>query len=303
MRAAVLSGGGWKAAFQVGVLRGLLDQNPDLDYDIYTGASAGALNAAILSQGSLKEQLPILEEIWLKRIKGSSSIWSHKLLPRLIAGAAFPVTLMTGALLTPYWQIALPLGIASAAAWYIPYHILTRTNSIYSTKPLNNLINEFVNEDKIKSSGKKLIISCVDYKSGEMILKTEQDDSLQDYVKASSAFPVFFPMVMGAIDGGTRENAPLKAAVSAGANHIDVFVNSPLQLPNANKASMLDAFKRTIEVMSNEILLNDIKWHKHFCNQQYKVYVSEYVENSDLLNFDPVHIKAMYEDGKKAAYK
>src|SRR5258705_13858562 len=41
----VLSGGGARAAYQVGVLRGLTRWLPDLRFDVVTGVSAGALNA------------------------------------------------------------------------------------------------------------------------------------------------------------------------------------------------------------------------------------------------------------------
>ena len=65
MKALVLSGGAGKGSFHVGVLRGLLNKDKDLDYDIYVGSSAGAFNAGVLAGGSLKNTLPILEEIWM----------------------------------------------------------------------------------------------------------------------------------------------------------------------------------------------------------------------------------------------
>ncbi|HYR47115.1 MAG TPA: patatin-like phospholipase family protein, partial [Thermoanaerobaculia bacterium] len=41
----VLTGGGARAAYQVGVLRGLARHFPDVQFDIITGVSAGAINA------------------------------------------------------------------------------------------------------------------------------------------------------------------------------------------------------------------------------------------------------------------
>jgi len=63
MKALVLSGGGSAGAFQVGVLRYLVD-NENVEYDIHTGISVGALNSALLASGTMKETLPLLENIW-----------------------------------------------------------------------------------------------------------------------------------------------------------------------------------------------------------------------------------------------
>ena len=43
--AIVLDGGGARAAYQVGLLRCLVKNRPDLDLPIITGVSAGAINA------------------------------------------------------------------------------------------------------------------------------------------------------------------------------------------------------------------------------------------------------------------
>ena len=44
--AIVLDGGGVRAAYQVGLLRCLVKNRPDLELPIITGVSAGAINAA-----------------------------------------------------------------------------------------------------------------------------------------------------------------------------------------------------------------------------------------------------------------
>ena len=47
--ALVLSGGGARGAYQVGVLRFIASQRPDLAFPILTGVSAGAINATFLA--------------------------------------------------------------------------------------------------------------------------------------------------------------------------------------------------------------------------------------------------------------
>src|SRR6266496_2847586 len=51
-RALVISGGGSKGAFAVGVIRRLLNTFPNLDFDIYVGTSTGSL---IVPFAALKE--------------------------------------------------------------------------------------------------------------------------------------------------------------------------------------------------------------------------------------------------------
>ena len=59
----VLSGGGAKGAYQVGVLKGLLEL--DADIDMVAGASMGALNGAVLACApSLPEGVQRLEKLW-----------------------------------------------------------------------------------------------------------------------------------------------------------------------------------------------------------------------------------------------
>ena len=64
--AIVLSGGGARAAYQVGLLRCLAELAPEYRFPIITGVSAGALNAVFLaaSQGGLAEASQVLSRLW-----------------------------------------------------------------------------------------------------------------------------------------------------------------------------------------------------------------------------------------------
>ena len=57
-RALALSGGGAKGAFQVGALRALAARG--ISFDLFTGVSVGALNAALAARGKLDD----LEAFW-----------------------------------------------------------------------------------------------------------------------------------------------------------------------------------------------------------------------------------------------
>ena len=51
--ALVMSGGGARAGYQAGLLRGLARLRPDLPIPILTGVSAGAINASYLASAEL----------------------------------------------------------------------------------------------------------------------------------------------------------------------------------------------------------------------------------------------------------
>ena len=63
----VLTGGGARGAYQVGVLRAFCRAVPEADFDVLTGVSAGAINAAFLAgaEGPLRERVERLRELWL----------------------------------------------------------------------------------------------------------------------------------------------------------------------------------------------------------------------------------------------
>ena len=78
-QAVVFSGGGAFAAFEVGVLKALVNgkspatRNIPVDPSIYTGTSAGAFNAAVLvskPEGDSGARVAHLEKVWLERIAG-----------------------------------------------------------------------------------------------------------------------------------------------------------------------------------------------------------------------------------------
>src|SRR5439155_8738212 len=61
-----MSGGGARAAYQVGMLRWLAGRHPDLHVPILTGVSAGAINAAFLASrpAEFGARVARLAELW-----------------------------------------------------------------------------------------------------------------------------------------------------------------------------------------------------------------------------------------------
>src|SRR5438309_2109087 len=64
--AVMLTGGGARAAYQVGLLRGIARHFPHVQFDVVTGVSAGAINAVFLAaaEGTLTEKVEKLADMW-----------------------------------------------------------------------------------------------------------------------------------------------------------------------------------------------------------------------------------------------
>ena len=67
--ALVMTGGGARAAYQVGFLRTICKLIPDFEPEILTGVSAGAINATFLANapGPFAERVEGLVELWSRR--------------------------------------------------------------------------------------------------------------------------------------------------------------------------------------------------------------------------------------------
>jgi len=229
MLGLVLSGGGAYGAFQVGVLEGMLETNPELPwYDIFCGVSVGALNGAYLAQ--YEGPTAAIEDL--------SSLWDNLDTPDVYRNW-FPF-----GFLQAFWE-----------------------NSFYRTDPLARMISENLDLDFIKTSGKKLRIGAVSQNTGEYRVFDQTDDDLHAAVLASSAFPLMFEPVKFDgnlwVDGGVRNVTPLKAAIDAGATEIDVIVTEAVEASPVFKASPKNLAQSGMQIlgtMVNEITMMDLKY-------------------------------------------
>lgn len=265
-RALVLSGGGAKGAFQVGVLK-WMSQFEDLRYDIFCGISVGALNAAYLAQfKNWKEGIHDLERLWLS-LRGNKDIYKR-------------------------WK---PFG---------KLHYLWQKNdkaSWYNSEPLWDLVKKNFDDDMVRMSGKTLRVGAVRFKGGVYKLWNERSPDLYEGILASSAFPQFFRPIMidGElwVDGGIRDIIPFQAAIDAGATHIDVISASPAwhvdPLPDDPKGWHLG--KQTLDIMSSEIKKGDIEKMKLTPNVRYVEPKLPVLKNS--LDHDPLKIRENIHKG------
>ncbi len=217
--ALVLTGGGARAAYQVGVLRCLARHLPGLRMDIITGVSAGAINAVFLAsrRGALRD---IVEEL--------SGIWSTLTLKDILR--VDPISLARNVVLR-----AKPLA--------------PRVQGLADTTPLRKLLERLypekdgviagLAENIARCDPRAVSVTTLDYATGRTITWVSGCDIdtwerplrrsvitplTIDHVMASAALPVIFPAVrLGKHwhgDGGIRLSAPLSPALHLGATRM-----------------------------------------------------------------------------------
>ena len=227
--AIMLSGGGARAAYQVGVFRLLAREFPAMVPGILTGVSAGGINAAYLAarQAPFPDKIESLAQLWTElRIED-----------------VFRVDVRDMASRTLRWGGRLLAG---------GKHPLPPARSMVDTEPLRRLLGRMLEGDGNEIPGiarslqagwlRAIALTASSYTTGQSVtwVQTREDCRIEtwerpqrksescalriDHVLASCALPFFFPAVQvdhawyG--DGGIRLTTPLAPAVHLGARRI-----------------------------------------------------------------------------------
>ncbi len=261
--ALVLSGGGAKGAFQLGVLKYLYEERR-FDPRIITGTSVGSLNAAKLAEGA--GSFAQLERLWRGLEKNSdvyresSALGSfRKFLEDEIEDAEETIgAMLVGTFVFPGlahgWLSAggadVLLGEQMSGLSAGVARKLDAIEGMNTQEPLFRLIDQYLNTRAIRDSGIKLSLATVARDSGQTCYINELGDlsgpdgrrlhrgefnggqvSVRDGVKASSAIPLVFQpyRIQGVYywDGAIREDVPVRKALELGATDLVIVLCSP----------------------------------------------------------------------------
>jgi NTE family protein len=220
----VLTGGGARAAYQVGVLQAIAEitQAKESPFKVISGVSAGAINGAYLM--SRADQFDVATQ-------GLWDLWTG-----LHSDAIYRSDAASIASLGSRWLRTVGMGGVFGQK---------RANHLLSTGPLRELLNRELALDRIpefikNKTLKGVAFSATNYLTGTAITFFDGDESLSpwvrstrlgvrasltvDHVMASSAIPVFFPptRIEGALygDGCIRLTSPVSPAIHLGADRI-----------------------------------------------------------------------------------
>jgi NTE family protein len=224
--AITLSGGGARAAYQVGVLRGLARHLPKARPVILTGESAGAINVAYLAAhpGPLPEAIEDLAALW----------------SQLTADQLFRI----GPLALLYNVLRWGTRLISGGAPIAP-----QVRGLLDTAPLRALLERSlapvngeiigITEKIQRGLLKAVALTTINYSTGQTVTWVQGSQILDwerplrrsvrtrltvDHVLASAALPLMFPAVQLGEDwygdGGVRLHTPLAPAIHLGARRI-----------------------------------------------------------------------------------
>jgi predicted acylesterase/phospholipase RssA len=243
--AFVLTGSGANAAYEVGVMKALLrgkwgtTPNPPVDPFCYSGTSMGALNAAVMVSQTgrpASEALDFLENLWLERIAVESASSATGLFRVRAEPSQY---LSTGTYASNPLK---PLTQMGADMFYFAFQILQR--AAYATasastladgavqvselsawldfSPLRELVSDSINSSSIASSEKKLLITALNWESGNP--KVFENQSFEgregnEIILAALAMPVMMqPVIVDGVpyvDASVLSDMPIKPAIRA----------------------------------------------------------------------------------------
>jgi NTE family protein len=222
--ALVLSGGGARAAYQVGVLSAVRDLLPDTrinPFPILCGTSAGAINAVSLG---------VYSEDFGDAVDNLLSIWRN-----FHAGQVYRADNLGIARTGGRWLLALMFG------WAVDRY----PKSLLDNTPLRELLTERLDFSRIQRAIDRgalyaLSVTASGYTSGDSVAFFEGGEHIEpwkrmqraasrtplkvEHLLASSALPFIFPATkinreyFG--DGSMRQLAPISPAVHLGAERI-----------------------------------------------------------------------------------
>jgi NTE family protein len=231
-RAIVLSGGGARGAYEVGVLDYVLRTLPrhlghPVRFDVITGTSVGALNAAWLAATS---------DDPATGIRGLKEVWQ--------------ATRVSEILHLPYSEV---MSVLSAlVAGRLPGEISRadrRMGGLLNTAPIDALVREKIPWDRITPNLNAghfdaLSVTATAVSTGQTIVFVQNRDGVPewsmdrrrvavpvqiraDHCLASAAIPLLFPAVkVGAqfyCDGALRQNTPVTPALRLGADRVMII--------------------------------------------------------------------------------
>ncbi|HEV3286933.1 MAG TPA: patatin-like phospholipase family protein [Steroidobacteraceae bacterium] len=219
----VLTGGGARSAYQIGVLLALAEMLPRArnPFQVIVGTSAGAVAASVLAAEAHQWRRAVagLERVWANF--RSSQVFRVDAQHMLRAGAHWVLALLSGGL------------------------VLSPPRSMLDNSPLRELLGVHVDCDGIRRSIARghlqaFALCATSYTTGQSVAFYDAVDSVRDWSRvqrlgsrtemtldhlmASTAIPLLFPpMPIGADyfgDGAMRQLHPLSPAIHLGADRL-----------------------------------------------------------------------------------
>jgi predicted acylesterase/phospholipase RssA len=259
-RTIVLSGGGAKGPYGLGVLLALEKLKREREkevIDIFCGTSVGALNATLAAQGQLAELDALYGKLRNENILGSRKSTVSK------------VGLLLAAFRKPFHYFKND-ALRETIEKYVDFdrlqgsHLLicatNYTSGDLETFYCSDLVDEFISQDRKREIGDQQLANYHRLNSKEEVVQA---------LLASTAIPFYFPPVkIGGslyVDGGVGNNTPLRQAAylcrylkGRGDDLWPTFcvINDPLRftIDTSHANDIFGVVGRTLDLFHNEIV-------------------------------------------------
>lgn len=211
----VLEGGGAKGAYQIGVWRALLSYGVKIKG--VSGVSVGALNGALMCMGDYDQAEQLWRELNYSAIMKVDNDQMEKIIGHHLKELNFK---------------ELKKDISK----------FLKDKGIDIT-PLKDLIDKWVDEDKIRNSDMEFIFGTFlvsKLKEVEISTKEMENENLKDYLLASASLPAFKKDKLNGLkymDGGLFNNVPIDMLINRGYKDIIVIrifgrgLEKPVKIP------------------------------------------------------------------------
>jgi NTE family protein len=263
----VLQGGGSLGAFGCGVFKAL--SKLGIKFDIVSGTSIGAINAAIIAGSRTDEPASQLEEFWVEIAESSHSIIPEMMLPvydfeHVVRVKRIPTAAMNAAFFgVP--KMFLP-------RWMNPSFTDFRVSDwtyAYDHSILQQTLDKYIDFGKLKPSGKtRLIVTAVDVLTAKhLVFDSAREQIEPKHLLASVAAPHYgFPWIevsdgVFAWDGALMSNTPLREVMDASPkNDKEVYIveNYP-QVRSRLPANRIEVTDRTRDITFSDKTSHDIE--------------------------------------------
>ena len=244
-RALVISGGGCKGAFAVGVLKRLFAEYPALDFDILVGTSTGSLMSPLVALGEMQ----ILEDLYTTQ-KTENIVLTGRLGDRLGETSIFDASPLWDLIQKNYPDKRYNDLLATGKKIFLTSTCLQSGESVVFTTdpnpaaPAHYEVRVLINADHFRKA----------------VMASACQPVFMQPIKVNKNVPGELHPDFQFVDGGVREYAGIQMAIDNGATEIfTILLSSDVKaIEDKEFKDLFSILETTIDIFTDDVGKNDL---------------------------------------------
>ena len=240
-KALVVSGGGCKGAFAVGVIKRLAQEFPEIEFDIYIGTSTGSLIVPLAAAGDLT----LLEKLYTS-VHTNDIVYGGNIIDRFVNDISIYDARPLGNLVKQYYNDDTMAAVfASGKEVFVLTTCLQTAESVaWSTQEPPIITDYTINQAKDYAEFRRAVVASANQPVFMQPVEVREGSPVRQYV-----------------DGGVREYLGVQLAIDAGADEIFAIALAPIQKEDTGIKynRTFPILQRTMEIFTDDVGYNDIK--------------------------------------------